>query len=408
MADRSKDFFTETASMRTLTFPSSSQVDWSFRIGLGLVTLLAVTEIFGVGYHYLGRGRTARRAVQPAVALTTPAPAKVAPKAAPTIAPAAAPSVAPTVAAAAAAASPATSTLSVADRLLKEATSLRERGDTTNALDRLQQAAEKDPKNAQVLAEMAAIYESIQLYDRSNDTWRRITEIGPSAGNLYDLAQTKLKLGAAAPTLANAALAVAPAAPAPSAPPLGAETAAATRTGAEGVPEGAVFGISEVSVTESPDTDAETNLTLRISIKARPNTVIDHTKVTIRVYFYDTVGDNAQPVLTDAQTNHEWMTPNHDWISTNPEILAVTYFRPKNAAVSSEAALSAAAAAVVPGKKPGTTTPPKKGTAASAGDTGRRHYLGYIVRVYYNDKLQAQRAQPSKLLALFPSPVPSP
>ncbi|MEY2487020.1 MAG: hypothetical protein QOH39_2668 [Verrucomicrobiota bacterium] len=406
MADRSKDFFTETASMRTLTFPSSSQVDWSFRIGLGLVTLLAVTEIFGVGYHYLGRARLARRAVQPTVTLTTPAPVKVAPTAAPTVATVAAPSVAPTVAAAVE--SPSTSTLSVADRLLKEATSLRERGDTTNALARLQQAAEKDPKNAQVLAEMAAIYESIQLYDRSNETWRRITELGPSAGNLYDLAQTKLKLGTAAPALANAATAVTPAAPAPTAPPSSAaEMAAAARTGAEGVPEGAVFGISDVSVTESPDTDAETNLTLRISIKARPNTVIDHTKVTIRVYFYDTVGDNAQPVLTDAQTNHEWMTPNHDWISTNPEILAVTYFRPKNAAVSSEAALSAAAAAVVPGKKPGTTTPPKKGAAASAGD-GRRHYLGYIVRVYYNDKLQAQRAQPSKLLALFPSPLPSP
>src|SRR5205085_1220409 len=105
--------------------------------------------------------RSGRRAVQPAVALATPPSAIVAPTAAPTMAPAAGPSIAPTVAAAPA--SPSTSTLSVADRLLKEATSLRERGDTTNALARLQQATEKDPKNAQVLAEMAAIYESIQL-----------------------------------------------------------------------------------------------------------------------------------------------------------------------------------------------------------------------------------------------------
>jgi tetratricopeptide (TPR) repeat protein len=401
MVDRSRDFLTETASMRTLTFPSSSQVDWSFRVGLGLVVLFAAAEIFGLGYYYAGRVRGSRGTTQPAAVVSAPTPAKVAPSVAPTAAPAIAPTAAPTVAAAA---SPSTSTLSVADRLLKEATALRERGDTTNALARLQEAAQKDPKNAQVLAEMATIYESIQLYDRSNETWRKIEEIGPPAGALYDLAETKLKVGAAALAMVNAAPAFSPAAPA--APSPSGETAAASRTGTEGISEGSFFGISEAVVTESPDRDADTNLTLRISIKARPNTVIDHTKVTIRVYFYDTVGDNAQPVLTDAQTNHEWLTPNHDWISTNPEILAVSYFRPKNQAISSEAALSAAAAAVIPGKKPRPTTT-KPGTAG-AGEAGHRHYLGYIVRVYYNDKLQAQRAQPSKLLALFPSPPPSP
>jgi hypothetical protein len=162
-----------------------------------------------------------------------------------------------------------------------------------------------------------------------------------------------------------------------------------------------VLGIGDVSVTEAPDNDADTNLTVRIPIKARPSTIIDHTKVTIRVYFYDTVGEDPKPVLTDAQTNFEWLTPNHDWASTNPEVLAVNYFRPKNQTISSEAALSAAAAAVVPGKKPRTT--PAKPTAG-----GNRHYLGYIVRIYYNDKLQAQRGQPSQLLVLFPSPAPSP
>jgi len=34
-------------------------------------------------------------------------------------------------------------------------------------------------KIRQVLAEMAAIYESIQLYDRSNETWRKIQDLGP-------------------------------------------------------------------------------------------------------------------------------------------------------------------------------------------------------------------------------------
>ena len=84
----------------------------------------------------------------------------------------------------------------MAEELLKEASLLRESGDTTNALARLQTASERDPRNARVLAEMAMIYESIQLFDRSNETWRKIQEIGPAAGPLYELADMKLKVGA--------------------------------------------------------------------------------------------------------------------------------------------------------------------------------------------------------------------
>jgi hypothetical protein len=117
------------------------------------------------------------------------------------------------------------------------------------------------------------------------------------------------------------------------------------------------------------------------------------------VYFYDTL-DNKDVVLTDADVTYDWITPNHDWKSTNPEILGVTYVRSKAHGVSSEAALSAAAAAVTPGKK--------SKTKANAADAGHRKYLGYIVRVYYNDQLQAVRADPTKLLNLFPPPFTAP
>ena len=402
MADRSKAFFTETASMPTLTFPSSSQVDWGFRLGLGLIALFAVAEIGSLGYYYAGRARLAGATSQPAIAVTAPTPAPAPPAVAPSTAPV------PSVAASApppavAVASPSVPPLSPVDRLLQEATALRERGDTNTALARLQEATQRDPKNAQVLAEMASTYESMQLYDRSNETWRKVEAIGPSAGSYYDLAESKLKVGASAPAVANAAPAVTPATM-PSAPATEQTKATTSGPGAEGVGDGAVLGIGEIMVTESPDYDAETNLTVRIPIKARPGAIVDHTKVTIRVYFYDTVGDDPKPVLTDAQTNFEWLTPNHDWANTNnPEVLAVNYFRPKNASVSSDAALSAAAAKVVPGKKNRTTS--TKDLGAPAG--GSRHYLGYIVRIYYNDKLQGQRAQPSQLLALFPSPATS-
>lgn len=369
MASLDKAFATETAAMHRMPFSAGSQVDWSFRIGLSAVILFAAAQIFSVGYYYVGQryprvAMPTQSSAPPKVAsVTTPAPQlSVAP----------APSVAPSVAAEEV---PATSTSSTADRLLKEATGLREKGDTANALVRLQQAAQADPKNANVLAEMATIYESINQYDRSNETWRKVQEIGPSAGSVYELAMLKLRQGAAATPAPDAA-------------------AAAT---SDGIPEGSTFGINEVTITETPDADAETNLMLRIAVKKKPSTVVDHTKVKIQVFFYDMVNDKDIK-LTDADVNYEWLTPNHDWAGPNAEVLAVTYVRPKNKARSQEESLSAQAQAIIPGRKARPAKP------AAPDDSGHRKYLGYIVRVYYNDKLQAVRADPSKLINLFPPP----
>src|SRR5204863_2019276 len=109
------------------------------------------------------------------------------------------------------------------------------------------------------------------------------------------------------------------------------------------IPDGSTFGITELTATDTPDPDAETNMKLKISVKARPNTPIDHTKVKIQVFFYDTV-DKGEAVLTDADVSYEWLTPHHDWTDTNPEILSVTYLRPKNRSTSDSALVAAAAA----------------------------------------------------------------
>ena len=76
------------------------------------------------------------------------------------------------------------------------------------------------------------------------------------------------------------------------------------------------------------DPDAETRLLLRVGVKVRPDTPIDHTKVKIQVFFYDMV-NNDQVVLTNAEVNYEWVTPGHDWADTGTEVLDVTYLRPK-------------------------------------------------------------------------------
>lgn len=369
--------------MRVLTF-SSARSDKSFTIGFWLVVLFAVAEIFTASFYYLDRYHSAHASMATVIPSTVLIPAPSAPPL--------------TLKSASAAPASTISVLAEPDRLMKDAIAARAKGDTTTALAKLQEAQAADPKNATTLAELAKTYESMGLIDRSNETWRKIQELGPAAGDLFAIADKRLKIGVSATTEATPAI-----------PATASLESGAARMNADGIPADSTFGISEVKATESPDPDVETNLMLRISVKKRDNAVADHTKVKIQVFFYDTV-DDKDIKLTDADVNYEWLTPKHDWTETNPEILAVTYLRAKNRIMSPEAALSAAAAAVVPGKKnqSAKAKTPTPGADGLAVDSGRRSYLGYIVRVYYHDQLQAVRASPQKLLSLFPTPNTAP
>jgi len=370
--------------------------DKMFRIAIWLVMAFAAAELAGLGVFYAKKWRADYVAAHPKPVAPAVTPAPSAPALAEETTPAPATTTTTTTASQS---TPSAAALSTAEQMLKDAVDLKNKGDTTNALARLQDAIQRDPKNARALAEMATIYESIQLYDRSNETWKKIVEIGPSAGALYELADMKMKTGVTPP--APATTTTGPGLAGTS--PLDAGT---TRSDAEGIPDGSSFGITEVAATDTPDSEAETNMKLKISVKARPNAPIDHTKVKIQVFFYDTV-DNKEVVLTDADVSYEWLTPHHDWKETNPEILAVTYLRPKNK-TSSEADLAAAAASVTPPGNSKKKTSAKKDAAEKPGEGGHRKYLGYIVRIYYSEQLQAVRADPTKLLNLFPPPLTAP
>jgi tetratricopeptide (TPR) repeat protein len=353
---------------------SSSPSDRTYSVAIGIVLAFAGLEILAVAIHFGAEHRAQRATLTSIKAPVQAASVKPAPTPAPPQAGA-----------------PSSAALSASDRLLKEANVLRERGDTANALARLQDASQRDPKNPQVLAEMAAIYESIQLYDRSNETWKKIQDLGPAAGPLYELADMKLRVGAAAT-------------PSPGTP----MDTAGKPLDAEGLPEGSVFGVTSIETEQIPDPDAETNFRLKIGIKKRDGVAIDHSKLRIMVLFYDSL-DNDKVVATDADVNYEWMNPKHDWVESNPETLIVTYLRSKTHAITSEAALSAAAAAITPGKN---STRSKKRTDSPAttdsSDSGRRQYLGYVIRILYDDKLQTVRADPPRLINDAPNSSLSP
>jgi tetratricopeptide (TPR) repeat protein len=357
--------------MRTL-LSRAIQIDPSFHAALGVIVILAIAEVFFATSYYVGRARANRVSAQAITATVAHAPAA---SSASTPAPAAAqPSIPP----AAAVTSPAPS---IVEQLLRDGKEFRERGDTTNALARFQEALDTEPDNTGVLQEMAQTYESMQMFDRANDVWRRIKQTSPSDSSTYALADRRLKVGVPA---------------SPAAEPGGApvETDVPSQKDVGGNAEGPIMGISDVKTRETSDPEAEMNLALEIGIKKQPGTVIAHNKVKILVFLYDVVNDKDIK-LTDADVSNEWLTSKHDWSDTNPEVLLVRYVRAKTGGALSESSLSEAAAKVRPGQK-------GRGSKSSA-DIGQRKYLGYIVRVYYGDELQAVQAEPARLLQQFPS-----
>ena len=358
--------------MRTL-LSRAIQIDPSFHVALGLIVILGAAEIFFAASYYVGRARANRVSAQAIANMVARTPAA---------SPASAYSPAPTgaqpiVPAPAAVTSPAPS---LVDQLLQEGKELGQRGDTTNALARFQEALDSEPDNTDVLKEMAQTYEAMQLFDRANDVWRRIKTISPSDSATYELADRRLKVGV--PTAATTEPG-----------PTNAETDVPPRKDIGGNADGPVMGISDVKTTVTPDADVETNLALEIGIKKEPGAVVDHDKVKILVFLYDIVNDKDIK-LTDADVTNEWLTPKHDWSETNPEVLLVRYVRAKTGGALSESSLSEAAAKVRPGQK--------GRVSKGATNTGQRKYLGYIVRVYYGDDLQAVQAEPSRLLQQVP------
>ena len=354
--------------MRTL-LSRAIQVDPTFQIGLSLILIVALAEIFAAASYYVGRagvGRISSQAVVIPAAMRTPAPVVLAP--------------APAVARSAMSPPAAVSTVSpsLVDQLLRQGLELRDRGDTTTALKRFEEALDSEPNNTDVLTETAKTYDLMQRYDRANEMWRKIQEMGPAAGAAYELADQRLKVGVQTPA-AEEASATKPAT----------DTTPMSHKDIGGKAQGPVMAIADVKTIETPDADAETNLALQIGIKRQPNAAVDHNKVKILVFLYDIV-DDKDIKLTDADVSNEWLTPKHDWTGTEAEVLAVRYVRPKTGASTESSS-------------PPTARRGHKGRAKdSAAEMGRRKYLGYIVRVYYDDELQAVQAEPSRLLQQFP------
>jgi len=126
-----------------------------------------------------------------------------------------------------------------------------------------------------------------------------------------------------------------------------------------------ILKITETTLSETADPNAQGHLVLKVGVRPRPGTPDGHV-VKIIVSFYDLTKDNKL-MPTNAQVGYHWLTSASDWKYGVPRFLEATYVRPKIQMPSSD---------------------------------GRR-YGGFIVRAYFDGVLQDSRASPSELLTLF-------
>ncbi|MDQ3625448.1 MAG: hypothetical protein M3463_23735 [Verrucomicrobiota bacterium] len=240
--------------------------------------------------------------------------------------------------------------------LIEQGKILRERGDMGNALIKLREAQTFEPRNPLAIAEIAVTYEKMGLVDKANEQWKRIYDMGEGASIYYLAAQGRLK--ASQEQAMRAAQRAQQAAG-----ELAEDTAGAFRSQA-------VLALGEIMTEEAPGSGESQHLVLRVPLLARPQVPIDVKDVVIQVLFYDTL-DGKRDVKTNENVTYRWSSAPVDWANGASEVLVVEYRQ----------------------------QPPDPKARKE-----NRKYAGYIVRVYYKDELQADRAAPPRLGQQFPAP----
>ncbi|MEN3368558.1 MAG: hypothetical protein V7609_701 [Verrucomicrobiota bacterium] len=136
-------------------------------------------------------------------------------------------------------------------------------------------------------------------------------------------------------------------------------------------PKDAVIAITEIGSTETKGRNGQMNVAVKIGVAPRPQT--RKGEVEIRVSFFD-VTPNGEMRPTDADVNYEWLTPVRDWTDPTPKYLVATYL----------------------------------GAGTVRRSMEKLRYGGFVARVYFDGRLQAERSEPKGLVtALRNAAAPS-
>ena len=247
----------------------------------------------------------------------------------------------------------ATAALRDVNYVVTAAKELRGLSDMQGTLELLRRADELTPDHPAIIAEMAQTYEQMGLKAKATDAWRRIQLLGETkAGSYFELASRRLGSGSAAVT--------APGLPSAA----GADSEKFLRLGA-------------CHAERDFKVSAGERYVLRVPIVRAGNRPINSQELNLEVFFFDRVNNEKVALTIAPEPVESWQSAPVDWTGTGEEVLDVVYHLP---------ALS----------------------AAEIQQHGRRSYFGYMLRLYYNNKLQDVAAEPRDLLEFGSTPGAAP
>jgi len=246
-------------------------------------------------------------------------------------------------------------------RLVVESDRAYKVGDFDASLKGINSAADLLPDDPGVLLRRARLFETMEQPEDAAADYARVAALPGLPADLRAQAEKKLaQLGGSV-----------------SAKPSRAQTGDAPSQGGDvrdeiGLQPGSTLGITDTRLRDG----APGTKTLRVAIKARPNTSVDNRQMKLHIFFYeqDETGE-IQP--TSSPVVPLWISPPVNWADNEPEILDITYILPDS------------------------NLP---GSAASNGSPGKK-FVGYIAGIYYNGELQDTQAEPGPLAKKFPLPL---
>lgn len=233
--------------------------------------------------------------------------------------------------------------------VVTSAKEIRGMSDMQGALELLKRADQLTPDHPAIIAELAQTYEMMGIKDKATDSWRRIQLLGATkAGSFYELASRRLGAGSAA-------------------------VAAPLDPGLAGIESEKLMRLGACQAVRDFKVNAGERYVLSVPIVRAGNQPIDGNAVNLQVFFFDRVNGTKVAQTIAPEPVETWQSAPVNWSGSGEETLDVVYHLP---------ALS----------------------AAEIQQHGRRSYYGYMLRLYYNNKLQDVAAEPRDLLEFGSAP----
>ncbi|MEM9480574.1 MAG: hypothetical protein AAGA58_13045 [Verrucomicrobiota bacterium] len=176
------------------------------------------------------------------------------------------------------------------------ALALRREGDMKGALEQLRSAQTIVGNHPRILYAMADAHQAMGLNAKANQEWELIRDIGPAAGDYYEMAV--LRLGYTDPSFTPAR------------------------------PDTALF-IGSAGIQRDEDFSDGENIAVRLSLQSRATGPLEVPKVYIDVQFYDLINGREVDVNRSKENvRFQWSTQPVNW-NENEELLDITYVLPE-------------------------------------------------------------------------------